>query len=90
MSFTLRACKYPEARVSITTVDLCSAWMYPSGNAREALNDRKFVNSPDAFDRAMDGSDGLAGFGAYASSPDSVIFYHGAESTDAGKFVPPL
>ena len=90
MNFTPRACKYPQPRLGIISVDLYSAWMYPSGNEREALNDRKFVNSPDAFDRAMDGSDGLAGFGAYASSPDSITFYHGAESTDAGKSVSPV
>lgn len=88
MSFTPRACKCPGTRVSIICVDPFSAWMYPSGNASEALNDRNFVNSPDAFDRAMDNSEGLAGFGAYDSSPESVIFYHPAESTDAGKSVP--
>ena len=90
MDFTPRACKYPGSRVSITGVDLYSAWMYPSGNANEALNDREFVNSPDAFDRAMDSSEGLAGFGAYGSSPDSVIFYHAAESADAGKSIAPV
>lgn len=64
--------------------------MYPSGDASEALNGRKFVNSPDAFDRAMDSSEGLAGFGVYSSSPDSVIFYHAAESADAGKSIAPV
>ena len=90
MSFTPKACEYPGHRVSIASVDFYSAWMYPSGDASETLNDRKFVNSPDAFDRAMDSSEGLAGFGAYSSSPDSVIFYHAAESADAGKSIAPV
>ncbi|THC93214.1 hypothetical protein EYZ11_007296 [Aspergillus tanneri] len=44
---------------------------------------RKFVNSEDAFNTAMDNSTGQAGFGLYAPSHDNAIFYHSASPYDS-------
>ncbi|KAE8392439.1 hypothetical protein BDV23DRAFT_181593 [Aspergillus alliaceus] len=58
------------------------AWVYESNTqnpvemAALAVGNRKFVPAQNSFADAMNNSQGLAGFGLYAPTPENSIFFH--------------
>lgn len=48
----------------------------PESAANMALESRQFVDGQQEFKTAINESSGLAGFGLYAETPDTAIFFH--------------